>query len=288
MPPLGRLALWRPAGTLATVQIRTVVLPLMSMLLYRRCALALFAAMLLASGCGLLVLGPIEGPWSGLRHARWMDHAAHAALLAVTLWTLRQLSRHRHAALPCARVWRFGAIAVAAAALLQMLPLPWITEEVRDTLAQTLRGAGCLWLVLGFLAERVSARAASTAGSALAMTVAMAAFAWWLHDRDASLLIWMELTPVLLLPSGLPHLPGRITRPVDWWVLVLSYAAGQVGHAVTGPGSIRVWSLCFGLAATYGTLGYRVSARCGSGGDSDAEREAAGPSQRRTSLNTSS
>jgi len=244
----------------------------MSSLMYRRCALALFVAMLLASGCGLLAIGPIDGLSEGAAPASTLDRAAAALLLAAALWSLRRLRLGDPS--PWERAWRLSAMAMTAAAVLMLLPLPSLAQEVREALGQMLRGAGCLWLVLGFLAERTSAAAARAAGGVWVPAVAVAALAWWWSYRDTSLLIWMELTPVWLLPSGLPHLRGRITRAGDWWALVFAYAAGQIGHVVALPPGAREWALCSGLAAAYGWLGYRVSAT--------------GPSQRSTSLNTSS
>jgi hypothetical protein len=257
----------------------------MSSLMYRRCALALFVAMLLASGCGLLALGPIDGPPAQANHGAWPERITLGALVALALWSQRQFTRAGRPA--CARTWAHGAAAIICIAGLQLWPPRFLYAQALEATRQALAGTACAWLVLGFLAERVSGRAAHPVANISVGILGALAVAWQQRYGDWSLLLWFQLTPLWLLPSGLQHLPGRVTRAGDWWVLVPVYLATRLGELLmtSWQQSIGILAAASGLAISYGWLGYRVSMRPdkpASAGDGNA-----GATQRKTSLNTS-
>jgi hypothetical protein len=270
---------WRP------FKFRTVVPHTMSSLMYRRCALAMFVAMLLASGCGLLALGPIDGLPDRTSHGGWAERVALCALAGGALWSMRHL--HRSGLPPHCRAWTPGAAAIVCIAGLQLWQPQRLTHQALQALQQAIAGAACAWLLMGFLAERVSARVRHPASNFAVVMLGALAVAWQQLYYDWSLQLWLQLTPLWLLPSGLQHLPGRMTVAVEWWALVLLYLAARAAEPLIAewqPGLGALVSTA-SLAALYGWLGYRASTWSDNGasvGDGTT-----GATHRSTSLNTS-
>ena len=180
-----------------------------------------------------------------------------------------------------------GAAAVACTAGLQLWQPRLLSHHTLQATLQALTGAACAWLVMGFVAERVSARTAHPAASFAVAVLSAVAVAWQQMYDDGSLLLWLQLTPLWLLPSGLQHLRGSMTGAIDWWALVLLYfialgAAPLIAAWQPNLGDlVPAWS----LTVLYGWLGYRASTW--SGNAAPAGKGTAGDTQRNTSLNTS-
>jgi hypothetical protein len=160
-------------------------------------------------------------------------------------------------------------------------------------------GAGAMTLLgLLFLAERVDGLFGSI--PAIVGGIGIVAFAtlWWFAGHwatghgDLRALLFLECLPLLLVPSGALRLPGRFTGGVDWLAMMLLYllarGAGWVDRPLfelsAGIGGHALMHLL--LAGVAGCVAYRAGVAPGT--RRSAAASASDPTQRRTSLNTSS
>jgi hypothetical protein len=165
-------------------------------------------------------------------------------------------------------------------------------------LTHLLSAAALSALTLTFLAERVDALFGRPSMLAVAAgAVAIAALWCWASGRgemdgDLRPLLFLQSLPLLLLPSGALSLPGRCTARADWLgilgLCLLARIAGLADeelHAATGSLSGHALSH-LGCAGMAGWLAYRAVV---APVDERALTPAlANPTQRSTSLNTSS
>jgi len=154
------------------------------------------------------------------------------------------------------------------------------------------------FLMLAFLAERVDAAYGGRRALAGALAVLAVAALWWASSQwlsgqgDLRAMVLLQALPLLLVPSGAVNLPGRFTSSTNWlWALSLYGLARMAEFAGAGPFGAGGWLSGHTLqhllsAAAVCCLAYRA----GIGSGSTLTRLLAGgePTQRSTSLNTSS
>ena len=268
-------------------------------------ALVLLLAMMLAMAVGMMAWGPIQlpTPSHGWAHPRpWfgepgaVDALACLPLLASSVWGMASLQRSRWPAslrLPCTAFFALASLLALSSAAYQLDP-----SGDGDAVNRAFAAGTVTMLVLAFLAERVDALFGS--GPAVLGGAALVACAtlWWFTGEyargrgDLRPLLFIEYLPLLLVPAGALRLPGRFTRSVDWLAVLGLYLAALVARwvdqAAGAParyvdGTALMHLLLAGLAAA---VAYRA-------GVAPGDKRAATPSpseptQRRTSLNTSS
>jgi hypothetical protein len=250
-----------------------------------RCAIALFASMILALLIGLLAWGPIVAPQAsqapGASAALLLDGASllvSFAMVCAGLWGLRQLEGHPQ---PAAWALFFVAIALAgpAAAYHHWAPDGWSLF-----VTHLLAGWASTALVCACLAERVDTRWSRAPLLLGSLTLAALAVSHWAVGEvthgagDMRSHLLLQSLPLLLVPAGLVQLPGRWTTPRDWYVVLSLHAAALLVDAL---GATSLQYLPWAGAA--GWLGWRLAApgRHGSAEEPGAASEAS------TSLNTS-
>jgi hypothetical protein len=170
--------------------------------------------------------------------------------------------------------------------------------DASHAVAHVLAASAFVMLLLGFLAERMDARYGSLQGVAIGVALAMLAGVWWFGGEwssghgDLRPLLFLETVPVLLIPAGALRLNGRFTSSGDWLAMLYLYvAARSAGLADAAVFHLSGWISGHALmhllfAALAARLAYRAGAMPGAalgfGG------VAVEPTQRKTSLNTSS
>lgn len=270
------------------------------------CALVLMLAMMLAMAAGMMAWGPMQlragdhqladtRNWLGLPQA--LNTLACLPLIAASAWGTAALRRgHWPACLraPWLAFFALTAAMSACAAAYHLQP-----SDAGYALTQALAAAAMTMLALAFMAERMHPLFGSVPAVLGACAVAGFAALWWFANQWASdhgdlrAVIFLQCLPLLLMPSGALSLAGRFTTAADWlamlalyvlarlagladeWVLRLS--GGLSGHTLMHLllGAVVAWAAYRALAAP----GSRRSLLAAS---------TAEPTQRRTSLNTSS
>lgn len=198
--------------------------------------LAVIASILLASALGMLAMGPVamSAPWLGGASGAanlWLFAAALPSLAAAA-WGLGRPGRSARPARQ-REAWRifFGMAAVAAVfgALEHLTPggTGW-------RLARVAEASACAALAMIFLSERLGPRWSSPLAMRAALLAGPAAwalglFAQALHGQpDERLLIWLECSPLLLLPLGVWGLASRGLRGADWLVALSFFCASKL------------------------------------------------------------
>ena len=271
--------------------------------LLKRFALAMLGAMTVALAMGLQAWGPMqlspamhrfadERSWLGLPHA--FNTLASLPLLVMGAWGWRATGASRWPA-PLRAAWRgFHAFMVPSALLSAAYHLT--PNNTLFTLARTGTVCAVALLTCALLGERVAPRFVSPAvRTGACVAVGAVGIALWLGERvvgsiDVRPLMLLEVVPLLLIPAGVVHLPGAQTRPLDWMMLLSSYAASklfELGDAAifNATGWISGHSLMhLALAFATGWMAHRAGMVAGAAEDSPSTAS----SQRETSLNTSS
>lgn len=266
----------------------------------RRCALAILAALTLATIVGLLAWGPVvleasahqyanQRRWLGLPHAA--DVLSNLPLLLTGLWGWFATRTNAWPA-ELRRPWQGFFVCVAGGSLIAAT-YHAAPSDTGYVLAQIAMSAAFVMLTFGMLAERVNAKFGSRSGAkaAAALVALMAAAAMLSAGIGAAIdlrpFLLLQILPVLLIPAGVLSLPGQHTRGMDWLVMLAFYAAAKVvaladAEIQAATGWISGHALMhLGLAGVAGRLAYRAASAA-------AAVPAAGPTQRQTSLNTAS
>jgi hypothetical protein len=272
--------------------------------LLRRCALFLLVAMTAGLVVGLLATGPWWVPPDEHLHAGDHSRFGHAVnvlatlpLLGAGLWGLLAL---RRCGWPAAltRPWVLCCISAMLMALASALY--HVHPEDPDFIVSNIAAAGIfMYLLAGFLAERVHAVFGSWRVCLLVLGVVLAAgafTAWGLRHEgrvDLRALLLMQMLPVLLIPAGALSLPGAHTERPTWGAVLGLYLLARAcdlgdqtlldltgwigGHALMHVGlALSLGALAF-AAHRAGRARQRASRTEGSGDDSHFS----------TSLNTS-
>lgn len=249
-----------------------------------RCAIALFASMVLALLIGLLAWGPIVlalPPDAPATVGAWPDAASllvSFAMVCAGLWGLRQLDAH-----PQATAWTlfFVSVALAGPAVAYH---HWACDTASLFALHLVGGWSAAALVCACLAERVDARWSHWPMLLAGMALATLAVCHWAVGElthgtgDARGHLLLQSLPLLLLPSGALRLPGRHTGALDWYVVLSLHALAVLGGALgSGPLQHLPW------AGAAGWLAYRMAAE-GRRGSADASGASSDAS---TSLKTS-
>ncbi|EHR69362.1 hypothetical protein BurJ1DRAFT_0479 [Burkholderiales bacterium JOSHI_001] len=273
----------------------------MSNQLSQRTSLVLLAALSLALACGLLAAGPwLVLPeaehyadtrlWAGLPSA--LNVLSSLPLTVASLWGAAALHRAGNECPDALRRPYGGFFAVAGSSGLLAAAFHLGPTNAAFVAIHVLEAAGCALLMLGFLAERVSARWGSPLNCVLALSAAcLAGLWWWFSDGDLRPLVWLEALPVLLMGAGLLVLPCHYSCNSDWAALLGIYMLARTMEAADGwlfeqLGFISGHSLMhLGLAAGSALMARRVwlASRCA------RQRHASGdkPNLALTSLHTS-
>jgi hypothetical protein len=227
---------------------------------------------------------------------RIVDVVACGPLLAASIWGLASLQRSDWPAplrQPCAAFF-----ALASLLALSTAAYRWEPTAHGDALNRVFAVGSTTMLVLAFLAERVDALFGS--GPAVLGTwglVASGALWWltgdWVHGRgDLRALLFLEYLPFLLVPAGALRLPGRLTRSRDWLALLGLYAvalaARSADHALLAVTHHIDGAVLMHLLLAAMTAGVAYRAFVASGAQRLATPSPSDPTQRSTSLNTSS
>lgn len=269
------------------------------------CTLVLLLAMIIALAVGLAAWGPISlqpedhlyadpRSWAGIPNA--LNVLSCLPLVAAGLWGLATIRRSDWPAslrLPKLGFFVLVALHATAAGVYHLRP-----GDASHAAAHVFAAGAFVMLLLGFLAERVDARYGSPPSLAIGAALAALAGAWWLGGEwstghgDMRPLILLETVPVLLIPAGALRLKGRFTSPGDWLAMLYLYvAARSAGLADAAVFHTTGWLsghtlMHLLLAALAARLAYRAGT---APGDVPAFGvRVAEPTQRKTSLNTSS
>lgn len=272
----------------------------MSPRLSQGCTWVLLLAMLLAMAAGLLAWGPMHLPalsrgpstvWAGL---------PLVAVAAWGAWTVRRARWPRDLRQPWMAFFVLGGLAGWAAVLAHATG-----SLAAHAAAHGLSAASMTLLALAFAAERMDAWFGSRAAVVAGCGVAAGAMLWWFAGQftggagDVRALVFLQCLPLLLIPAGGLSLPGGFTRSVDWLVMLALYLLARLAdlldaplHGLTGLTGLSGHVLMHLLvAAVVAWPIYRAGAasrRAGSPAAGAGVGSASEPTQRRTSLNTSS
>jgi hypothetical protein len=268
-------------------------------------SLVLLLAMIVATAVGMMAWGPIEmqpndhrlvdlRTWLGVPQA--FNTLACAPMLAAGAWGMVALRNGGWPAAlraPCSMYFACAALMSVSSAAYHLDP-----SDAGYVMSHAFGAGAMTMLGLLFLAERVDGLFGS--GPAMLGGVGIVGFAtlWWFAGEwatghgDLRALVFLECLPLLLVPSGALRLPGRFTSRVDWLAIMLLYLVGRVAGAMDAPllamtggiGGHAMMHLL--LAGVAGCIAYRAGVAPG------ARRwvaaPASDPTQRRTSLKTSS
>ena len=269
------------------------------------CTLVLLLAMMIALAVGLTAWGPISlqprdhvyadpRAWAGIPNA--FNVLSCLPLVGAGLWGLVAVSRSDWP--PSLRMPWLGFFALVAmhsiaAAFYHLWP-----GNGSHAVAHVFAAGAFVMLLLGFLAERVDARYGSLQSLAIGVALAVLAGIWWFGGEwsighgDMRALLFLETVPVLLIPAGALRLNGRFTSSGDWLAMLCLYVAARsagladaaVFQATGWLGGHALMHLL--LAALAARLAYRAGTVPGAVlGFAGLVAE---PTQRKTSLNTSS
>jgi hypothetical protein len=268
-------------------------------------SLVLLLAMMVATAVGLMAWGPIElqpndhrfadlGVWLGIPQA--FNTLACAPLLAAGAWGMAAMRISVWPAAlrtPCRMYFTCAALMSVSSAAYHVDP-----SDAGYVVSHAFGAGAMTMLGLLFLAERMDGLFGS--GPAILGSVGIVGFAtlWWFAGEwatghgDLRALVFLECLPLLLLPSGALRLPGRFTGGVDWLAMMLLYLMARGAGVMDAPlleltGGIGGHALMhLLLAGVAGCIAYRAGAA--SGARPSVAASASDPTQRRTSLNTSS
>jgi hypothetical protein len=267
------------------------------------CTIVLLLAMMLAIAAGLMAWGAMPVTAShhlyadsrsrfGLPHT--VDVLACLPLVAAAVWGIATTRRSRW---PVAlRRPMIGFFALCAAMSVTAAAYHLSPGDAGFVLTHVFAAGALTALLLAFMAERIDAMFGAGPGCAAGIGVVACAALWWYAGQWASgqgdlrALLFLESLPLLLVPAGALSLPGRQTTAVDWRLMLGLYLVARVAgfadaavYAVTGglSGHATMHLLLAGVA---GWLAYRTSVAP----EAHSSGAAADPTQRSTSLNTSS
>jgi hypothetical protein len=258
------------------------------------CAMVLLLAMMLAMAAGMMVGGPIvimpHDPMAASRDGIGIPRAVRVLaclpLAAAGAWGWRAAWRCGWPrALRTPWLAFFGScMALAVVAVAYHLD----ASDAGRALIHVLTAAAMATLTLAFMAERVDALFGRTEAVVGACAVAGCAGLWWFAGHwvggpaDLRALLFLECLPLLLIPAGALSLPGEHTRAVDWLGILGLYVLARGAGLVHGLAALMVLL----LAAMAGCAAYRLVSV--SPGRPVRDAAASDPTQRSTSLNTSS
>lgn len=268
------------------------------------CTWVLLLAMMLAIAAGLMAWGPVHFPLlplgdrslPGPQAAQPLDALSCLPLLAVGAWgawVVRRDRWPRALRAPWFAFFLLSGLSAAASALYHLHP-----SALAHAAGHAFGAAAMTMLALAFAAERLDVGFGSRGAVAAAGGVAGVAALWWFaghwaHGQgDLRALLFLECLPLLLLPAGALSLPGRFTRAADWGLIFSMYLAARglglldapLAGATGGLGGHALMHLLLaGVAAWPVYRAGAASRRADAPGAVSAD-----PTQRRTSLNTSS
>jgi hypothetical protein len=258
------------------------------------CAMVLLLAMMLAMAAGMMVGGPIvivthdatAASRGGIGMAQALRALAWLPLAGAGAWGWRAASRCGWPrALRTPWLAFFGScIALAVVAVAAHLD----ASDAGRALLHVLTAAAMTTLMLAFMAERVDALFGRNEAVVGACAVAGCAGLWWLAGHwvggpgDLRALLFLECLPLLLIPAGALGLPGQHTRALDWLAILGLYVLARGAGLVDGLAALMAPL----LAAMAGCAAYRLVSASPARSAWDAA--ASDPTQRSTSLNTSS
>lgn len=267
------------------------------------CTWVLLLAMMLASAAGMMAWGPVHFPTArfAVDGPAALPPSVHALsclpLLAAGLWGARGVRQNARwpRALRAPWLWFFalGACSAAASAVFHLQP-----SVAAQAAVHAFGAAAATMLAFAFAAERMDTWFGSRAAVVTAGGASAVATLWWLAGHwagaqgDLRALLFLECLPLLLVPAGALSLPGGFTRAADWGVMLAVYLLARLAGLFDAPlaaatgglgGHVLMHLLLAGVAAW--PIYRAAAASRGAGAPAAASSE---PSQRRTSLNTSS
>lgn len=278
--------------------------------LTRRCTMALLVSLALATLMGLLALGPVALQpgahfYADERALGWLPNAynvlTHLPLFAVGWWGWRRV-RSLDAPADLKRPWLWFFLAAIPAGVMGSF-YHWAPDDLRFVLSQMPRSFASVLLLCVFLAERVDRRWGSWPALLGWLVASLLGGLWWGLSRamdgqgDLRPLLWIGLSPLLLVPAGIWRLPGSRISGANWLAVLvlfaiahaLQWADATVMHALDGLASGHALHHV-ALAGCIGWLAYCADApvRAPSASPATPDAAAALPTQRSTSWNTSS
>lgn len=222
-------------------RVSTATLSGLSPKLSTRCALALLGAMVLASGIGMLALGPVAtvsdahrltDPRTPLSLKNGWSVLLQLPLLLAAL--AGSLCAFRSAAdAPLRHAW-LAFFLLAAAATLGSMADHLAPSGGGHVLSKVPTASACAVLVIIFLAERVNLTWVSLLPVSLAVASGpIGALLWLASDMlqgrpDDRLLLWLEHLPMLLVPLGMWSLPSRHLRSSDWIAALMWFTSAEL------------------------------------------------------------
>lgn len=202
------------------------------------------------------------------------------------------------------RPWMWFFLAAIPAGLMGSF-YHWAPDDTRFVLSQMSRSFASALLLCVFLAERVDRRWGSIPALLGWLAATLLGGAWWAMTHsmqgsgDLRPLLWIGLSPLLLVPAGIWRLPGSRISGANWLVVLVLFAGAHALQWADTPVMQALEGLASGhalhhvaLAGCIGWLAYcadapvRVSSR--SAGVAVPPGTTALAAQRSTSLNTSS
>jgi hypothetical protein len=280
--------------------------------LTQRCTMALLFSLALATLVGLVALGPVTlQPEAHLfadeRALGWLPNASnvltHLPLFVVGWWGWRRV-RQLDAPADLKRPWTWFFLAAIPAGLMGSV-YHWAPDDMRFVLSQIPRSYASVLLLCVFLAERVDRRWGSHPVLLGWLAAMLLGGLWWAgtHELtgagDLRPLLWIGLSPLLLVPAGIWRLPGSRISGANWLVVLvlfamahaLQWADAAVMRALDGVASGHALHH-IALAGCIGWLAYCADAPVPTASASPFAEPDAGATalsaQRSTSLNTSS
>lgn len=269
------------------------------------CALVLLLAMTLAMVAGMMAWGAItltpanhvfadQRSWLGVPSAS--NVLSCLPLLGVSAWGARAV---------WAQAWP-GTVSAPWLAFFALSGLMTLAAAVHHAaltdatgvLTHGLAAGAFMMLGLAFLAERIDALFGSIQAILGGLAVIGCAMLWWFAGEwagghgDLRALLFFEYLPLLLVPAGALSLPGRYTTANDWTLMLGLYLLALTAGLADGPVCAITQGLSghtlmhLLLAASAACIAYRASVVPGA--ESPRATSLGDPTQRRTSLNTSS
>lgn len=264
------------------------------------CTWVLLLASMLAIAAGLLAWGPVHfsllspgGPTLNAPAAvQPLDALSCLPLLAVGAWGAWAVHRDgwpRALRAPWFAFFVLSGLSAAASTGHHLQP-----SALVHAAGHAFGAAAMTMLALAFAAERMDIGFGSRAAVASAGAIAGVAALWWLAGQwssgqgDLRALLFLECLPLLLLPAGALSLPGYFTRGSDWAVMLFAYVVARAlgwldVSATAGVGGHALMHLLLAGVAAWPL--YRAAA---APRPADSPAASPEPTQRRTSLNTSS
>jgi hypothetical protein len=266
------------------------------------CTWVLLLAMLLAIAAGMMAWGPVHFPTApfAVDGAAALPASLHVLaclpLLGVALWGAWVVRRDRWPRAlrgPWFAFFALSALNAAASAAFHLQP-----STAAHAAVHGFGAAAMTLLTFAFAAERMDTWFGSRAAIVAAGAAAGVATLWWFAGHgaggqgDLRALLFLECLPLLLVPAGALSLPGSFTRAADWGLMFSGYLLARVAGLFDAPlagatgglgGHALMHLLLAGVAAWPVYRAGAASRRADSPAAASSE-----PTQRRTSLNTSS